>query len=186
MSDDLSTALARAVAAARARRGLSVAGLAEASGVSRAMIAKVERAEVQPTAALLARLTGPLGLTLSELIAQAETVASPVARLADQPTWTDPETGYTRRAVSPPSTSPLELVEVTLPPGVEIGYPAEAFWFVDRQVLVLAGDLRVTDGSEMHELGAGDCLRFDSPRDTAFANPGEAPNRYLVALAKRP
>ena len=65
-------ALAAAVAAARAAQGLSASALAERSGVSRAMIAKIERAEAQPTAALLGRLSGALGLTLSELIARAE------------------------------------------------------------------------------------------------------------------
>jgi transcriptional regulator with XRE-family HTH domain len=65
-------ALAAAVLAAREAQGLSTSALAERSGVSRAMIAKIERAEAQPTAALLGRLSGALGLTLSELIARAE------------------------------------------------------------------------------------------------------------------
>ena len=46
-------ALADAVQAARRAQGLSTSALAERSGVSRAMIAKIERAEAQPTAALL-------------------------------------------------------------------------------------------------------------------------------------
>src|SRR5919198_5135073 len=104
--------LADAVRAARHARGLSAAALSERSGVSRAMIAKIERAEVQPTAALLGRLSGALGMTLSELIARAEHADQRLVRAADQPTWTDPDTGYRRRAVSPTSGGPLELVEV--------------------------------------------------------------------------
>ena len=73
-------ALAAAVLAAREAQGLSTSALAERSGVSRAMIAKIERAEAQPTAALLGRLSGALGLTLSELIARAEQTGSRLAR----------------------------------------------------------------------------------------------------------
>ena len=78
------------------------------------MIGKIERGEVQPTAALLARLSGALELTLSELIARAEGDERRLVRAADQRIWTDPETGYRRRAISPPSRGPLELIEVEL------------------------------------------------------------------------
>src|SRR5918997_2582633 len=115
-------ALAEAVRAARLAQGLSTAALAERSSVSRAMIAKIERAEAQPTAALLGRLSGALGMTLSELIARADHADSRVARAADQPTWTDPDTGYTRRALSPAAGGPLELVDVTLPARAEVAY----------------------------------------------------------------
>ena len=75
--------------------------LAQASGVSRAMIARIEHGDVQPTAALLARLSGALGMTLSELVANAEGAPDRLARCQEQPVWRDPETGYLRRAVSP-------------------------------------------------------------------------------------
>src|SRR3954470_9012426 len=101
--DELTSSLAEAVRAARVDRGLSTSALAERSGVSRAMIAKVERAEAQPTAALLGRLSAALGLTLSELVARAEHGERRLARAAEQPAWTDPETGYRRRALSPVS-----------------------------------------------------------------------------------
>src|SRR3954449_9626654 len=100
-------ALAAAVRAAREGQGLSTSALAERSGVSRAMIAKVERAEAQPTAALLGRLSAALGLTLSERVARAERSDRRLARAAEQPVWTDPETGYSRRALSPAAGGPL-------------------------------------------------------------------------------
>jgi transcriptional regulator with XRE-family HTH domain len=182
--DELTSALARTVQAARADRGLSVAQLAEASGVSRAMISKVERGEAQPTAALLARLSVALGLTLSELIARAEDDSSRLTRLADQPVWTDPASGYTRRAVSPPAATALELVEVELPPGGEVAYPAATYRFADHQLWVLSGHLRFIEGEQVHELDAGDCLQFGPPADCAYVNPTDTPCRYLVVLGK--
>lgn len=185
MKDDLSTALAKALFDARTQRRLSVAALADSSGVSRAMISRVENAEAQPTAALLGRLSGALGMTLSELIAQAEGGHDRLTQFSDQSVWTDPATGYTRRAVSRPSESPLELVEVMLPPGAEVGYPADAYRFMDQLVWVLEGSVRITEGEEIHELLQGDCLRFGTPQDTVFTNPTTSASRYLVALDKR-
>ncbi|WP_144794895.1 XRE family transcriptional regulator [Kocuria palustris] len=185
MADDLAPALARTMLEARTRLGLSAAALAERSGVSRAMISRIERGEAHPTAVLLGRLSGALGMTLSELIALAEGGDDPLTRAADQPVWTDPATGYSRRAVSRPSDAALELVEVSLPPGAEVGYPAEAYRFLDQLVWMLAGSLRIRSGAQVHDLSPGDCLRFGPPQDTAFINPSDSPARYLVVLGKR-
>ncbi|GAA4769924.1 helix-turn-helix domain-containing protein [Microbacterium gilvum] len=184
MSTSLTHALAEAVRSARTADGISVAALAETSGVSRAMIAKIERAEAQPTAALLAKLSGALGLTLSELIARAEADGGRVARRADQPVWTDPDSGYTRRAVSPPVAGGIELVEVELPPGVAVGFPAEAYRFLDEQIWVLAGRLRLHEGDDAVDLDAGDCVQLTSAAPCTFENAGAAPSRYVVALRK--
>jgi transcriptional regulator with XRE-family HTH domain len=182
MSDE---GLARALRAAREEHGLSANALAERSGVSRAMIAKIERAEAQPTAALLGRLAAALSLTLSELIARAEHADRRVARAADQPTWTDPETGYTRRAVSPAAGGPLELVEVTLPAGAEVAYPADSYTFTHHLIWVLAGHLRFREGDATHELDAGDCLQLGPPQPCAYVNPTGSDTRYVVAIARR-
>ncbi|MEU8003942.1 XRE family transcriptional regulator [Catellatospora sp. NPDC049111] len=184
MTDDLGKALASTVRAAREVRGLTVAALADVSGVSRAMISKVEHGEAQPTAALLAKLSVALGLTLSELIARAEGTAGQVARRDEQQVWTDPETGYTRRAVSPPGSTALELVEVELPPGAEVAYPAQAYRFISHQIWVLSGHLRFVEGEQVHELDVGDCLQLGPPADCVYVNATAAPCRYLVVLDK--
>ncbi|RSM35054.1 LacI family transcriptional regulator, partial [Actinoplanes sp. ATCC 53533] len=81
MPDSLTTNLAATLHATRTDRGLSVNALAERSGVSRAMIAKIERGDVQPTAVLLGRLTAALGLTLSELFSRTEVDTPRLARV---------------------------------------------------------------------------------------------------------
>jgi transcriptional regulator with XRE-family HTH domain len=184
VSDELGEALAATVRAARADRAMSVGALAQASNVSRAMIGKIERGEVQPTAALLARLSGALGLTLSELIARAEADAPRLARYRTQQVWTDPDTGYVRRSVSP-AGRPLQLVEVELPPGARVPMPAQTFTFIDQQIWVLEGRLRFHEGDEIHELDAGDCLQLGPPSPREFVNPTIHPCRYLVVLNKR-
>lgn len=185
MTESLTASLAASVRAARLAQGLSVSALAERSGVSRAMIAKIEQADAQPTAVLLARLTAALGITLSELIARAEDGDRRIARAADQPRWTDPDTGYERRALSPAPGGPLELVHVELPAGASVSYPADAYAFVHQQIWVLSGRLRFVEGAAEHDLRTGDCLALGPPAPCTFHNPGHRPCRYLVALARR-
>jgi len=196
MMDDaaapLDALIARRIRRERKARGWSIADLAAASGVSRAMISKVERAEASPTAALLGRLSGAFHLTVSTLLARAEADAGAaparVARAAAQPVWTDPATGYRRRAVSPLGSDP-ELVEVELPPGARVAYTAASVAFLRGQVVVvLAGRLVIEEGAAETVLGAGDSLAFDlaAPRGHAFRNPsGARACRYLVALTRR-
>ncbi|PZS12948.1 MAG: LacI family transcriptional regulator [Pseudonocardiales bacterium] len=185
MLDRLSASLAATLRAARLARGLSASDLAERSGVSRAMIGKVERGEAQPTAALLGRLSGALGMTLSELVARAEGDDRRLVRAADQPTWTDPDTGYRRRAVSPATGRPLELVEVYLPAGTEIFYPTDAYAFIHQQIWMLEGHLRFREGDTEHDLATGDCLQLGPPAPCSFINLTRETCRYLVALTKR-
>ena len=101
--------IAARLLAERAGRGWSLEQLAERSGVSRAMISKVERGESSPTAALLGRLSAAFGLTLSQLLARAEQGdARLLNRERDQERWRDPQTGFERRTLTPPgSTAPL-------------------------------------------------------------------------------
>jgi transcriptional regulator with XRE-family HTH domain len=183
--DAFSLGLARAVRNARQARQLSVAVLADRAQVSRAMVGKIERGDVQPTAALLGRLSGALGMTLSELVARAEGGdTGRLMRVADQPVWVDPETGYQRRAVSPASGSPLQLVEVELPPGATVSMPAETFVFIHPQIWVLSGSLRFRLGDVDHLLEAGDCLQLGPPAPCASINDTDRTCRYLIALTK--
>lgn len=183
---ELNDDIARAVRTARVERSLTPAQLADLSGVSRAMISKIERNEVQPTAALLARLATALGLTLSGLIARAEGTGSRLARRADQALWTDPGTGFTRTAVSPGAATAIELVEVDLPAGAEVAYPADSYRFIDQQIWVLSGTLSFQEGDELHTLTEGDCLQLAEPRDCVFRAPADGGCRYLVAIGTTP
>jgi transcriptional regulator with XRE-family HTH domain len=63
--DDVSDRIARRLRLERDSRSWSLADLAERSGVSRATISKIERAEVSPTAVVLVRLAAAFDLTLA-------------------------------------------------------------------------------------------------------------------------
>ena len=106
----------------RTERGWSLEVLAERSGISRATLSRLERGELSPTASMLGRLCTTFGWTLSRLMADAETRAPNLVPASQQAVWTDPETGYRRRIVSPPAPGLRgELVEIRIPAGATVG-----------------------------------------------------------------
>ena len=149
------------------------------------MISLIERGESSPTASVLHRLATGLGTTLASLFAEEERPeAPPLARRADQLAWRDPETGYVRRNLSPPGfPSPIELVEVILPPGARVAYDGVPRSIgIHQQVWVLEGAIELTMGAGTHRLDVGDCLAMRVDQPTAFRNPTDRPAGYVVAL----
>ena len=183
--DSIDSTIAARVRGERAARRWSLDDLAERASVSKAMISKIERAEVSPTAALLGRLSGAFGLTLSALLAEAEPPHRGPMRAADQPVWRDPATGYIRRQVSASPTIPIELIDVDLPAGASVSFPAASYRHMSHVIWVLAGRLTFVEGDVTHTLDLGDSLEFGPPADCTYRNDGATACRYLVVLLRR-
>jgi transcriptional regulator with XRE-family HTH domain len=185
---DLNERIAQRVRELRAERGLSLDALAGHCGVSRSMISLIERGESSPTAVLLEKLATGLGVPLASLFDVPLPEPGPVSRLADQPQWRDPHSGYVRRNVSPGGTaSPIHIVEVLFPPKARVAYETGAREpQVHQQVWVLEGTIEVTLGDERHRLGTGDCLALVLDRPMSYYNPTRQAARYAVVIATLP
>jgi len=184
IEDTAGADLARRIRGEREARGWSLGGLAERASVSKAMLSKIERAEASPTAATLSRIATAYGLTMAALFERA-VEGSRLVRAKDHPLWRDPKTSYLRRQIFLSRSSPLELVEVELPPRQEVGFPASAYHLIHQVVWVLSNRLTIMEGTTRHELGAGDRLEFDKPSDVVFRNDGKEACRYVVAVVRR-
>lgn len=187
--------------AARRARGWPIDRLASASGVSRAMISKIERGESSPTAVVLGKLSASLELSIAELLAAAPATGagaeagagapSPgqapaggvVRRAADAPEWRDPDTGYLRRQLSTPQF-PVAVTEVMLPAGARVPYPAGAYAFIAQLVWVQSGQLTLADGPAVHVLSPGDTFELGEPRPREFRNESAGECRYLVVVTR--
>lgn len=182
--DDAGQRIGARIRVEREARSWSLSDLAEKSGVSRAMINKIERGESSPTATLLARLSGAFNLSMSALIARAEIREGRLLRWNDQPVWIDPKSGYVRRHVSPRSELPLDLVHVELPAGAVIAMPASAYVFLRQLIWVLSGSLVFVEGSIRHDMKEGDCLELGPPSDCVFKNESGGPCTYAVVALR--
>jgi len=185
--DDLGKRLGARLRAEREERGWSLTDLAGRAGVSRATINNIERGLTSPTAALLGKLSGAFGLTMSTLLARAEAAqAGRLLRAAEQPVWRDPKSGYVRRHVAPAPGSdlPLDVVKVEMPPGAEVAFPAASYVFIRQIVWIVSGELEIREGETLHRLLPGDSLEFGAPDDCRFANPGAEPCVYAVIVLR--
>lgn len=183
---DINQLIASRLRELRAAQGLTLAALAERSSVSRSNISLIERGESSATATILDKLTAALGVTVASLFEQPHSAPSPVSRRADQPVWTDPESGYVRHNLSPAAYSPIQLVEVDFPAQKRVAYET-ATRNVDiyQQIWIIEGSMELTVGDTVWALAAGDCIGMRLDQPLTYHNPGNAPARYLVALVSQ-
>ncbi len=173
------------LSALREARGWSLEQLAQFSGISRATLSRLERGESSPTAALLGKLCSAYGMPMSRLIAEVEEGGAQLIRAADQPVWTDPASGFTRRMVSPPARGLRgELIEGRLPAGAVIDYEQPSQPGLEQHIWLLDGLLDYTLDGVTHRLHPGDCLRFRLFGATRFACPGATGAHYLIAVCE--
>lgn len=167
----------------RVERGWTLDEMATRSGVSRATLSRLEKAEVSPTAKVLGQLCAAYGLTLSRLMHMVEAAFAPVVPREAQPVWHDIQTGFHRRSVSPPAQSLAgEVLEGTLDPGTRIAYERPPRPGLEHHLVLLDGALTVTVGEQTHDLQPGDCLRYQLSGPSVFATPQHSGARYLIFI----
>ncbi|WP_050931556.1 helix-turn-helix domain-containing protein [Aestuariivita boseongensis] len=177
-SASLRSRLASRLFSLRSETGLSLDALARKSGISRATLSRIENAETSPTAETLQAICGALGLPVSRLIAMIEDGFDPLIPFEDQGEWEDPETGFTRRAVSPPSAQLRASVdEIHLPPDTR--HNATQTDGGECHLILLDGAVTVATGGTTHSLTAGDCLRFRQDAPTQFQTSPDRGARFL-------
>src|SRR6184192_4349445 len=166
---DIERRIAQRLARLRAERGWSLEDVAERTAISRATLSRLERSELSPTAAMLGKLCAVYGWTLSRLMAEAETRPPSLVPAAEQPQWRDPESGYRRRAVSPPAPELRgELVEVHMPAGASVSFDASPIAGLEHHLSMLEGSLTLEVECSLYRLRAGDCLRYLLAGPTRF------------------
>lgn len=165
----------------RASKNLTLDALAERADVSRAMLSRIERGESSPTAQLMNKVCGGLGITLSTLFAGTDAPVSPLSRRDAQPSWRDPATRYLRREVSPTGSS-LDIVDVEFPPRKSVAFDNMRMPHIEQQVWVLEGVLEMDVGGESFRLNEGDCLKMHLGQALVFRNPTRRQTRYAVIL----
>ncbi|MEX0329169.1 MAG: helix-turn-helix domain-containing protein [Ruegeria sp.] len=183
MLDTFSARLAQRLYELRSSHGWSLDQLAEFSGISRATLSRMEKGEVSPTADTLGRLCAVFGLPMSRLLMMVEDTFVPRVPFERQSEWRDPETGFTRRSVSPPAPDLAgEVLEGHLPPGTVITYETPFKPGQEHHLIMLDGSMTLTVDDTPHDLTGGDCLRYHLSGPTRFETSATRGARYLLVL----
>ena len=167
----------------RRERGLTLEGLAHRSGVSRAMISKLERGEKNPTLVVAARLAEGLGVTLSRLAGAEERREVVVVPRERRMVMRDPETGFERQLLSPTFAGRgIEFVRNVVPEGGTSGEFPPHRKGVQEYVVVEKGELGATLGGEEYRLREGDALYFEADVPHRFDNLGSGECSYYLVI----
>ena len=186
MVDDVSSGrLGERVRALRRERGWTLKLLAERSGVSRAMISKLERGEKNPTLVVGARLAEGLGVSLAQLVGIEERKEIVVVPRERRMVMRDPETGFERQLLSPSFGGELEFIRNVVPEGSTSGEFPPHRRGVEEYVVVEKGRLRTILGSEEHVLEEGDAAYFEADVAHRFDNVGVGECSYYLVIDSR-
>lgn len=174
-----------ALAALREREGLSLDELSRRAGVSKSMLSQIERAQANPTVAVVWRLAQALGVPLADLLQSAEAPAAPaidtVAAHAT-PTLRGPHSGCELRILGPVDLAgQFEWYELQLQAGAVLDSQAHGPG-AREHLSVLSGRLQLTAGAHSAELAAGETARYAADQPHAIANPGPDPARALLVV----
>lgn len=133
----------------RRERGLTLEDLASRSGVSRAMISKLERGEKNPTLVVAAKVAEGLGITLSQLMGIEERREVVVVPREKRMVMRDPETGFERQLLSPSfGGRGVEFIRNVVPEGSTSGDFPPHRRGVEEYVAVEKGRLRAFLGAK--------------------------------------
>jgi len=184
--DSAVSALGLRISALRQAKALTLQQLADRSGVSRAMLSKIERAEKSPTLSIMSRIAQGLDVTLSALIGATPNPSKvAVVRKDQRLVFKDPSSGFDRELLSPNHVdNGVEVLQHKIPPGKTSGVLPVYTTPTEKYLVVQRGSLVVTVGDDRHVLAEGDSFYFEVTRPYSFANEGRGICSYYVFVVR--
>ncbi len=177
--------IGRRIRAARHAKGLSIAELAAAAGLSVGFVSQVERNQSNPSVKALHDLSRALGVNITWFFDASASVeaepASPIVRLAARK-----KIYYgidiCDELLTPKSSEALELIWSRFAPGSSSG-PQPYAHEGEEAGVVLSGTLVLVIGETAHTLSAGDSFGFRSDTPHSYRNEGDTDAIVLWAVS---
>jgi quercetin dioxygenase-like cupin family protein len=148
------------------------------------MISDVERASKSPTISTLTALAHALDVPLSTLVEGQAPERMRVVKASERQWLVESRTGAKRDRLGPTvAGSGVEFLRYIVPPRTSVGpFPAHAPGTIEH-VYVASGTVRVTLGSDVADLQAGDCCSCFADSPHGFDNSeGESPAELLIVV----
>ncbi len=181
MTADLAPVVGKNLRRLRTERGLSLERLAQASGVSRAMLGQVELGQSAPTINVLWKIARAVDVPFSALITSSQTTGVKLMRAEQGKRLLSHDGSFASRALFPfDEPRRVEFYELTLAPrGVE---KADAHAPGTTENLVVShGRVEIDVGGTTHQLETGDAILFEADVAHVYRNAGpDKATLYLV------
>ena len=167
----------------RIAQGLTLAQVAESSGLSKGFLSRVERDETSPSVATLVQLCQVLSLPVGALFAEPE-----IQRItyADAPHINLGGVGVSELLMSPRGESRVQLIRSDLEAGAHGGHELYTV-NCDVEVLhVISGSVTVRFADRSVRLETGDALTFPGREPHSWHTEDDAPAEVCWVLAPAP
>ncbi|MBJ7518196.1 MAG: helix-turn-helix domain-containing protein [Solirubrobacteraceae bacterium] len=179
--DDLARRIGRAVHAHRAARGESLGEVSRASGLSKTILARIERGEGNPSMETLWKLSQALGVGLGALVAPETAPRVEVLRAGEGAPVTADSGLAGLLLYADTRARRTELFTWELPARTEQRSPAHLLG-TEELLLCTAGAITVGPADETVELRAGDLARFAADVEHVYATGARAARTLNLML----
>ena len=174
------------LSALRQARSLSLDELSRTAGVSKSMLSQIERAQANPTVAVVWRLANALGVPMGELLGNTAQPAQPVIELIPvhaTPTLRSPDGLCELRILGPVDLAgKFEWYALSVQPGGALLSQAHEQG-TREHLTVLSGTLEIVSGEASQRLKVAETARYAADGAHAIRNPGKsAASAWLVVL----
>ena len=163
----------------RRERGLTLARVAEQTGLNIGYLSQVENDKASPSLETLAALAAAFDVPIAWFLLDAS-IAPRLIRAADRPRRRGWEgSGLTQ--VDGGIARDLAIFEGTMPAGHRTGFHAHPG---DEHHVVLSGRVRITQGETVVEAGPGDYVLLDGTLPHDAETVGDEPARLLIVYPR--
>jgi len=164
----------------RRDRGLTLAAVADRTGLNVGYLSQVENDKASPSLETLAGLAEALDVPIAWFLLESS-IAPRLVRADERPRRRAPRGGGRLTQVDGGIARDLAIFEGDMPPGSRTGFHAHPG---DEHHVILSGRIRITQGETAVEAGPGDYVLLDGtlPHDAEVV--GDQPARLLIVYPR--
>lgn len=169
---EITQVIAARVRAIRTQRQLTLDAAAALTGVSRSMLAQIEKGEVNPTISVLWKIANGYKVSFTSLM-ESERPPVSVVRAADGTPLTEDGGLYLNYPIFPFDEERLfETYRIVIRPGGALSAQPH-LQGAEESITVFAGAVEITVEEQTVSLSTGDSIRFRADVPHAYRNPGQ-------------
>lgn len=169
--------------AARKLRSLTLDQVAQAAGLTKGFVSRLERDDVSPSVASLVAVCDTLGLRVGDLF---DPPLTSVLRAGEGRLINFGGHGTVERLITPGTQASLEVIHSVIEPGGGGGDELYTLACEAECAYVLRGTIEVVLESGSELLSAGDAMTFSGSAPHTWRNPGAESCEVLWILAPAP
>ena len=164
----------------RRDRGLTLAAVAELTGLNIGYLSQVENDKASPSLETLSSLAAALDVPIAWFLLDSS-IGPRLVRASERPKRQLPGTSGGMTQVDGGIAREIAIFEGVIPSGIRTGFHAHPG---DEHHIVLSGRLRITQGESVVEAGPGDYVLLDGtlPHDAEAI--GDQPVRLLIVYPR--